>query len=165
MVGDVLPAPPQPERICNLDNIDLIKRIDRLNEEMNKSASATKAGTSAHDRARFSALLADLKRNVELYGTNADLDLPKYHPTKTAVPAPPELKEVENLNIMAFIRIMLALRVEIANWATAECASGIRAVDLPKITAVVARLEAVVAAMENDDTIDTPNAIDQKPGE
>ena len=152
-----------PEKMQNLDIIDLCNRLDTYLLESAQSASATRHETSDHDSKRMEAMIARFKSRFELYNGEPELDLPKYHPKALPVPTPPTINNVENADIQQFLKLLIALRIELAFSDSAERSTSFKSADKARVDAVIEKLEKFVKVVDGEDEIDLPDVDRQEP--
>lgn len=154
----------QPEKIQNLDILDLTYRIDRWLNEMQKSVSATRNESTKADRDRWNALLGDFGRKFILSKAEPEMDLPKYHPISRPLPPVPVLEDKQNVDVMRCTHLLIACRTEILESGDAERVSGFSEAGAGRIDAVIKRLTATMKEIDENPEVDSPNSPDEKPG-
>ncbi len=154
----------QPEKIQSLDVLDLTNRIDRYLQEMHGSVSATRNESTNADITRWEGLQDDLKRKFEIFKSQPELDLPKYHPEARPLPSPPELFVVQNPDVMNMTNLFIAVRTEMVRGEASERTSGFSEAQAKRIDAVLERIDKTLADIKACPECDSPNSNDEKPG-
>jgi len=162
-MADAMIAIDQPEKIQNLDVLDLVSRLDRACWELHECVSATRHESTPPDLTRWAALHNDIKRKFDLYKDEPELDLPKYHPKARPTPTPPILGQRQNVDVMAQIQLLIALRTEMVFSGAAERVTGFSAAQATRIELGIERWEKLLADITANPEVDSPNSPDEKP--
>lgn len=152
-----------PETVANQDIQDLVARIDAYMNETVNCASATRDETSDHDLTRCRAMVDRFEKRFELYASDPELDLPKSHPKAMKLPAPGEIRRIQNTDLQAVVNHWAVLRVELSYSDSAERASGFKGADVNRVRAVIQKLKQLGDAIEEDPAIDLPDVDPQEP--
>ena len=158
-----LPPLASPESIQNLDIVNLCAQADQYTLEIGRCQSATRHETMQADITRIQAMLARFRGRFELFAGQPQLDLPKYHPTMSAVAKPPILERIENNDLQHVIDTLRALRVEIGWSDSGERSSGFSDFDAVRIRSVLDKLDKEVGEIEKTPSIDLPDINFQLP--
>ena len=161
-VGDVLEPVPQPDKIQNVDVLDLSVRVDRWCKEMNDCPSSTRNESIEDDRGVWRGLYEDLNAKFSLASSAPELYLPKYHPHALGVQAQPQLINVQNADIMSLTNLLRAWRTELTHSNNAERSSGFAAGPKGESERVLERLGKMLDEIDSRPEQRAPNAPDQK---
>jgi len=153
----------QPDKIQNLDALDIVGRLDRVLVELYNCVSATRNESTVPDIGRWKKLLDDLIRKFGIYKGDPELDLPKYHPISRPVPTAPELEIRQNPDVMQQIQLLIALRTEILFSESAERSSSFSDADADRIDKVFEKWGKLLDDVEANPEVDSPNSPDEKP--
>ena len=153
----------QPEKVQNLDILDLVSRIDRACWELHDCVSATRHESTPPDLTRWDALYGDLNRKFQLYKSEPELDLPKYHPKARPTPTPPILEIRQNVDVMAQIQLLIALRTEMVFSGAAERVTGFSVAQGIRIELALERWKKLLDDITAYPEVDSPNSPDEKP--
>lgn len=152
-----------PEKIQNLDILDLINRAIRYCEDIANSTSSTRDETSTHDIKRMKDAHALFSSRFEVYNGDPELDTPKYHPTGRPVPRFPEIEPVQNADAQAVLNHWIALITEISLSDSAERSTGFKDADSVRVSSVLTKLGKLLDTIEGSPEVDLPNASDIDP--
>jgi hypothetical protein len=155
---------PAPEKVQNLDILDLVWRVDRFCMEVARAASATRTETSIHDIARQHAMLDRLDLRFQMYAADPELDLPQVHPRALPLPKFPDLNNIENNDSQQILNMLVALRIELTHCDSAERTTAFSKADKGRIEALIAKMRICIAAVEANPELDTPDVNLQTPG-
>ena len=141
--------------IFNNDIAGLYSRANRYVTELIKCASANVADINQHDRLRIEQYVNALQAFINWSVQQPFLDLPETHPKLVPLENAPLIPPIENMMIADIINLIVRLRDEIINSASARNSNGIISFDLNRINAVLQKVRSFLL-----DYVDIVNPVD-----
>lgn len=134
----------------------MVNNMMLFRNEIFKTASSGNYNASIHDIARYRQYHATMEADLAYLFAQAQLDLPKTHPTAIELPDPPQDYNLDSPRVVFLLRLLDAGCKELVESQSSERASGVETHDHDRCKAVLDAIKGWIDNMEATQPIDAP---------
>lgn len=151
-----------PNYVLNLDIPFLHAKLNDI--LLNLQQDGDSVMWTQADQGRFSSYLQAIADDLNYLAAQPILDLPKVKGRQYPLEADPDLKTVDNQDVLYVMRVMVALRDEIANSESNRLPNGILPFELTRWLAVITKLQNYMTNYEaKNNPMDLPSSQPETP--
>ena len=142
----------------NIDVHSIVRRYNRILEEIARSQSSGVSFTNPFDVNRIASYVVAMRNFQNFVVSQPLLDCPETGPTELPLPANPQMPVLENESMMDVINLVEIARDEIANSQSSRMPTNLLKFDKDRQDSYLAKIEQLMMYVASSEPLDLPES-------
>lgn len=142
----------------NIDVHSIVRRYNRILEEIARSQSSGVSFTNPFDVNRIASYVVAMRNFQNFVVAQPLLDCPETGPTEIALPENPRMPVLENESMMDVINLVEIARDEVANSQSARMPTNLLKFDKDRQDSYLAKIEQLMMYIASSEPLDLPES-------
>ena len=153
-----MPSKQTPTSTYNIDVHSIVRRYNRILQEVNKAQSSGVSFTNPFDIARLTSYVAAMNSYIDHVVADPLLDCPETGPIEIPLPESPVLPMMENESMQDVIYMIEIARDEVANSQSSRLPTNLVKFDFIRQKAFLAKITSLLGYVSASEPLDLPES-------